>query len=186
MAREGIDNPFYKQGERGGGEEKLKFYMGPDNCNNDGWQIGLANVATFLSQSMTMGILNDTCDELNWEEIREDDSGEETGVYPLSNACGMRGRSYNSGQMYTCPASSGGGNGANSVNFDCSVDTNMKITAVHKSPLRRSPPAFQCYPQTGENPFTGYFDFAKGVMDDRVIASVLGRTDVEGCCWWGR
>ena len=37
-----------------------KFYMGPENCNNDGWHVGLANVATFLSQSMSLVILNDT------------------------------------------------------------------------------------------------------------------------------
>ena len=44
----------------GGDDTTWKFYMGPDNCNNDGWHIGLANVATFLSQSMSLVILNDT------------------------------------------------------------------------------------------------------------------------------
>ena len=48
MATVGIDNG------------KFKFYMGPDTCNNDGWHVGLANVATFLSQSMSLAILNDT------------------------------------------------------------------------------------------------------------------------------
>ena len=43
-----------------GNGEKWKFYMGPENCNGDGWHIGLANVATFLSQSMSLVILNDT------------------------------------------------------------------------------------------------------------------------------
>ena len=43
-----------------GDDDTWKFYMGPDNCNNDGWHVGLANVATFLSQSMSLVILNDT------------------------------------------------------------------------------------------------------------------------------
>ena len=44
----------------GDGDDTWKFYMGPENCNNDGWHVGLANVATFLSQSMSLVILNDT------------------------------------------------------------------------------------------------------------------------------
>lgn len=51
MATVGVDK---------GNGEKWKFYMGPENCNGDGWHIGLANVATFLSQSMSLVILNDT------------------------------------------------------------------------------------------------------------------------------
>ena len=54
MARVGVERPD----DVGGG--RFTFYMGPDNCDNDGWHVGLANVAAFLGQSMTMGILNDT------------------------------------------------------------------------------------------------------------------------------
>ena len=54
MARVGVERPD----DVGGG--RFTFYMGPDNCDNDGWHVGLANVAAFLGQGMTMGILNDT------------------------------------------------------------------------------------------------------------------------------
>lgn len=54
IARTGIPRP----NKLGGG--KWTFYLGPDNCDDDGWHVGLGNVAAFLSQSMTMVILNDT------------------------------------------------------------------------------------------------------------------------------
>lgn len=55
MAKVGVDSPSTSTSG-----EKRKFYLGPDNCDDDGWHIGLANVAAFLGQSMTMVILNDT------------------------------------------------------------------------------------------------------------------------------
>lgn len=63
MATVGITKDLsIETGEGGDDDEEntWKFYMGPDNCNNDGWHVGLANVATFLSQSMSLVILNDT------------------------------------------------------------------------------------------------------------------------------
>ena len=157
MARDGVIDP--KTGK------SFKFYLGPDNCNNDGWQIGLINVAAFLSQAMTLGIQNDTCDELNWEMVDE-------GVYPLSNACGMRGWDYRS-NFHSCE-------------FDCAVKKNMVIQAVDKGKFKRTPPPLECYPRTEERKYTGYFDPTVGVLDKMIVDSFLGRTDVEGCCWWGR
>ena len=158
MARDGIPNPNTNG-------KPIKFYLGPDNCNNDGWQIGLINIAAFLSQAMTLGIHNDTCDELNWEMVDE-------GVYPLSNACGMRGWDYQR-NFHSCE-------------FDCPVKKNMMVKAVDKSKLSRTPPPLECYPRTENRKFTGYFDPKKGVLDDVIVDSFLGRTDVEGCCFWGR
>lgn len=161
MARQGIPNPNDKN-------NPFQFYLGPDNCNNDGWQIGLINIAAFLSQAMTLGIRNDTCDELNWE------MAENENVYPLSNACGMRGWDY-SGAFHSCEE------------YDCTVKTNMMIKAVDKSKFEgRMPPPLECYPRTSGRSYTGYFDPLVGVKEDRIVSSFSGKTDVEGCCWWGR
>ena len=118
------------------------------------------NVAAFLSQSMTLGIRNDTCDEINWESVEE---GE---VYPLSNACGMRGWNYQS-NFHSCE-------------YDCPVRKNMAVKAVDKAKGSRTPPHLECYPRTEGRRYTGYFDPTRGVMEDRIVASFSGRTDVEG------
>mmetsp|Transcript_12737 Transcript_12737/g.29272 ORF Transcript_12737/g.29272 Transcript_12737/m.29272 type:complete len:221 (-) Transcript_12737:97-759(-) len=82
MATTGVED------DAGRGRRK-KFWLGPDNCNDDGYVVGLANVAAFLGQSAATVIANDTCDELNWEFVATgvEDSG--NGAYPLSNACGQ-------------------------------------------------------------------------------------------------
>lgn len=154
MARDGVPNPKNNA-------LQFKFYLGPDNCNNDGWQIGLINVAAFLSQAMTLGIRNDTCDELNWEKV-------EGNVYPLSNACGMRGWDYQS-NFHSCE-------------FDCNVDKQMFVQAVDKSKFGRSPPNLECYPRTEQRKYTGYFDPMIGVKEDKIVESVLGKTDIEVSC----
>ena len=45
--------------DTGRGRRK-KFWLGPDNCNDDGYVVGLANVAAFLGQSAATVITNDT------------------------------------------------------------------------------------------------------------------------------
>jgi len=174
-----------------GGEEQERhtFFMGVDNCDNDGWHVGLANVAMFLGQSMTMVILNDTCDELNWEMIFPDPNAEiPEGFYPVSNACGQNGVSYQKSLPNTCPAGE--------EMFECEVDPNMKLTSVSESIHEGDhPPPLECFPRTNEQTVTGHYDptFLNedlgGIMinvEGDVIPSKLGRTDVEGCCWWGR
>eukprot|EP00804_Cyclotella_cryptica_P010088 CCRYP_018038-RD/>CCRYP_018038-RD protein AED:0.19 eAED:0.19 QI:308/1/1/1/0.81/0.70/17/2275/1193 len=174
MARDGIPNP--------NSENPFKFFLGPENCNNDGWQIGLINVAAFLSQAMTLGIQNDTCDELNWEMVLPEDGNVFEGVYPLSNACGMRGWEYQAGKFFSCS----GKDEVSGVRFDCEAKRSMRVKAVDKARFGGTPPELECYPRTEERTYTGYFDPAIGVRDDKVVESVSGRTDVEGCCWWGR
>jgi hypothetical protein len=169
MARDGVPNP-------NNGDTPFKFYLGPDNCNNDGWQIGLINIAAFLSQSMTISIQNDTCDELNWERIIPQVGDTSGGVYPVSNACGMRGWEYQTGTFFSCPEEE----------FNCEVNKDMRIKAVDKSVFARTPPSLECYPRTNGRSYTGYFDPLKGMKVDVVVESTSGRTDVESCCWWGR
>mmetsp|Transcript_38703 Transcript_38703/g.92618 ORF Transcript_38703/g.92618 Transcript_38703/m.92618 type:complete len:204 (-) Transcript_38703:455-1066(-) len=53
MATTGVED------DAGRGRRK-KFWLGPDNCNDDGYVVGLANVAAFLGQSAATVIANDT------------------------------------------------------------------------------------------------------------------------------
>ena len=54
--------------------------------------MGLVNIAAFLAQSMKETIKYDACDENNWDII--------DGKYPLSNACGQLGQSYQVNMRY--------------------------------------------------------------------------------------
>lgn len=87
----------------------MKFYLGDDSSN--GHKKGLVNVAAFLAQSMKETIKYDACDENSWDLI--------DGRYPLSNACGQLGQSY---QDYHCPP--------HEKHMECPVDKNMEVTAV--------------------------------------------------------
>jgi len=187
----GVARPNHGGGEDISDDSRWTFYMGPDNCNNDGWHIGLANVAAFLSQSMTMVILNDTCDELNWEMIFPNPYDQEPkGYYPLSNACGQRGFSYTSSPVHTCPAGEElyqCGNDNDDIDFD---PTNMRITAASKSAFEgNTPPPLQCFPRSADRTVTGHYDPILQEVVNKVglvIPSKAGRTDVEGCCFFGR
>ena len=86
-----------------------RFYLGDDSAN--GHIYGLINVAAFLAQSMKETIKYNACDENNWDLLE--------GIYPLSNACGQLGQSY---QDYHCSQEE--------KHMECPVDKNMRITAV--------------------------------------------------------
>lgn len=167
---------------------KLTFFMGHANCRDDGWHIGLANVAAFLAQSMALAIRDDACDELNTEKITNDVSwiSWPEGAWPISNSCGQRrvdSNSYMSDNVFCEEV------------YACDVDPDMKMTAEanhYYTTQQRTPfpPPMQCYPRTVDEPYTGYFDPRKGgsvqISPTRAVPSSIGRTDVEGCCFWGR
>ena len=79
--------------------------------------------------------------------------------------------------------------------YACDMDMDMQMTAEpnhYYTTQQRTPfpPPMKCYPRTVEEPYTGYFDPRDGgsvkVSRTRAVPSSIGRTDVEGCCWWGR
>lgn len=114
---------------------------------------------------MVEAIQYDTCDELNWQAV--------AGRYALSNSCGQQGRSY---QDETCEEK-----------YTCEVDPNMESTAVDAGKGQRAPPPFTCRPGSGDAYYSGYWDTYSGTeVTDTPYSSTTGRTDVEGCCWWGR
>jgi hypothetical protein len=67
------------------------FYMGDDS--HDGYKYRLVNMSTFLAQSMKLIIQYNACDKNSWDLVN--------GVYPVSNACGQLGQSY---EDYRCSA----------------------------------------------------------------------------------
>ena len=91
--------------------------------------------------------------------------------------------------------------------MECPVDPEMTITAVTNARWWGAPGPLTCGPKS-KYPQTGYWDYT-GVCDDKwanppkfctayegqkggttvndvAYANGAGRTDVEGCCWWGR
>jgi len=177
---------MYKEGVNG-----KTIYMGgndPDcpHC----FMYGLVNIAAFLAQAMKETIRYDACDENSWDRVGD------MKMYPISNACGQLGQSY---QDYHCKEEE--------RFMECEVDTNMSIKAVTHAKWWGAPGPLFCGPKS-QYPHTGYWDFAfecnnqwanpplycdvyegqKGGkhIDDAPYANAAGRTDVEGCCWWGR
>jgi hypothetical protein len=128
------------------------------------------------------------CDENSWDLVG--------GVYPLSNACGQLGQSY---QDYKC--------WGDQEHMACEVDPEMKLTATTQAKWWGAPAPLFCGPKS-EYPFTGFWDYtinchdpsanppkyctdykdqkAGGFNNDSPVANSAGRTDVEGCCFWGR
>mmetsp|Transcript_12134 Transcript_12134/g.23659 ORF Transcript_12134/g.23659 Transcript_12134/m.23659 type:complete len:730 (+) Transcript_12134:73-2262(+) len=161
------------------------LYLG-DVSNSLGHEYGLVNLAAFLAQCMKETIQYDACDENNWDLFN--------GVYPLSNACGQLEQSY---QNYKCPPEE--------QHMECPVDPNMEITATTHANWYGAPPGLFCAPKS-KLPITGIWDHEywcdcpwngescdvyegqkSGRFDNEVaVANRAGRTDVEGCCWWGR
>ena len=163
-----------------------QFYIGDDDVEN-GHVLGLVNIAAFLAQSMKETIQYDACDENSWDLVN--------GKYPLSNACGQLGQSY---QDYHCSDEE--------KHMECPVDKEMSIVGVTHAKWYGAPPPMFCGPRTDEQPFTGFWNYNyecnKGwanppevcdVYEDQKAgkfdnsasyANAAGRTDVEGCCWW--
>jgi len=161
-----------------------KFYVGEGNNH----VYGLVNIAAFLAQSMKETIMYNACDENSWDTVGDG--------YPLSNACGQLGQSY---QDYTCAE--------HEKHMECPIKKDMTITATTHATWWGAPAPLFCAPKK-KYPTTGYWDH-RGICDDAwadvpmkcevyegqkggefnndsVAPNTAGRTDVEGCCWWGR
>ena len=162
------------------------FYMGDDSAQ--GHLYGLVNIAAFLAQSMKETIQYNACDENSWDLVN--------GMYPLSNSCGQLGQSY---QDYKCSESE--------AHMECLVNPNMEIKATTNAKWYGAPGPLFCGPKA-KYPSTGFWDYSKecnkpwadppetcdvyegqkagGFDNSSPIPNSLGRTDVEGCCFWGR
>jgi len=164
------------------GNKKHIFYMGDSPAE---WEYGVVNAAAFLAQAMTESISKDTCDEYNWEansdDFSDDKGNPKEGVQPdehyaISNACGQGGLNY---QEFRCDPEES--------HMECEVDRNMKIQATTSEVYANAPPPLTCRPRTMTDSFTGFWDVMTGKESAAFpYENNFGRTDVEGCCFWGR
>lgn len=148
------------------------FFISDKNKGLRGFNAGLVNLAFFLANAMTESIINDSCDEVHWEK--------NDGKYAIANSCGQNGREY-SGEV--CPRWESF--------ITCNVDIKAEMqadvpgTAIPPFLIDMQPlPPFQC--RAGTNP-VGYWDAATDTLhENEALNNTNGRTDVEGCCFWGR
>ena len=160
-----------------------RFYLG--DASDIGYKIGLTNIAAFLAQSMKETIKYDACDENSWDLVNNQ--------YPLSNACGQLGQSY---QDYQCPD--------HERHMECELDPNMEIVAATNAKWYGAPGPLFCGPKS-KYEYTGHWDYtiecnhpwksppeycsdyegqkAGGYVNSYPVENSSGRTDVENCCW---
>ena len=174
---------MYKQGVNG----KKVYTGGNDPTCKHCHMYGVVNIAAFLAQAMKETIRYDACDENSWDRVGA------MKMYPISNACGQLGQSY---QDYHCKEEE--------RFMECEVDKDMTIKAVTNAKWWGAPGPLFCGPKS-LYPHTGYWDYSfecnnqwanppevcnayvgqKGGkhIDDMPYENAAGRTDVEGCCW---
>lgn len=98
------------------------------------------------------------------------------GQLAMSNSCGQYGRND---QDEICMGKD--------RSMTCNVDLNATMTAVSLFKNGNStPPAFQCRPKVGSDDFSGYWNSKTDEVTISSYANRYGRTDYQGCCWWGR
>lgn len=149
---------------------------------------GLVNIAVFLAQAMTDSVIHDTCDELNIDHLDDDDT-DRNGLddrndkfrFPISNACGQFGRNYETESCDTID-----------IKYDCKSQmnveelANMEARGISRGHWGGAPGSFYCGPKKfyGE---TGFWDAITGrEVQSLTTLNDNGRTDLQGCCWWGR
>ena len=157
------------------GDPKHSFYLG--HKSNE-WEYGIVNIAAFLAHAMTSSIKHDACDEFHTETNTDVDAVKTPGdeFYAISNACGQYGYNY---EDFHCSEEE--------KHMECVVDTNMKLQATTSLLYPNAPPPLSCRPRSISESYTGYWDAGSG--KEMVIfpyENSYGRTDTEGCCYWGR
>ena len=204
-------------------ESNTVFYLGDGDDDDDEMRmtLGLVNVCAFLANVMTM-IQFDACDEFNgmMTGFDDDDNSNNSNYsnnnngdkpmslselsavngryFPLSNACGQNGLSYQDEDVECY---------IDNIDVSCKVDPLMDMRAsIHPKYnyqsgkeeeeeqqnnislfSRQPPPEFACGKKDYENDYTGYWDgYTAEFVQDVAYPNANGRIDVEGCCFWGR
>ena len=173
----------------------------------------LVNLAAFLAQSMHETIQYDACDENNWSD--PNNFPDLDYAYPATAACGQANQDYSAyacSPEENAWANGIDGQG----DLDCPVDPAMQIRASTHAWWSGAPAPLFCaptstYATTGywdyhcdcqfdtanfPNGCVEYAGQTEGCWNHDVVADndITGgadptfqpRTDVEGCCWWGR
>lgn len=163
------------------GLDKHIFYTGE---SPEDWEYGLVNIAAFLAHAMTESIGTDACDEFHWEQNSDqsascdktNDNKCYDNHYAISNACGQHGQNY---QDFVCSAEE--------EHMQCEPDRNLILQATTSSVYPNAPPPLSCRPRSTGESYTGYWDVPTGKeLSLFPYENTYGRTDVEGCCYWGR
>jgi len=115
--------------------------------------------------------------------------------FPISNACGQFGRSYQEEQCYD-PRS---GNSDIDMSFACPANPNLSMTAATHSKYNyqqsnsatktsdQPPPPFYCGKKQVEDGYSGMWDgYSIEFIQKVAYPSTAGRIDTEACCFWGR
>lgn len=89
---------------------------------------------------------------------------------------GQWGRNY---QGETCQGTS------KSMTCDINLDATMSAVSLFKNG-NKTPPAFQCRPKLSDEDFSGYWDSKTNEVTISPYSNREGRTDLSGCCFWGR
>ena len=188
------------------------FVPATTSSNDEGMTLAIVNICAFLANVMVEAIQFDTCDEFNGMMTGFDSNSGWRGVgfgngpisssqlsavngryFPLSNACGQHGRSYQEEEGEECLVEDG-------VDVSCDVDPFLDMRAsIHPRynyiPGKTSdmgfenqpPPEFACGKKDFKGDYSGYWDgFTAEFVKDVAYPNVNGRIDVEGCCFWGR
>lgn len=142
--------------------EKNFFYIG-DGYSEKSLEYGLVNTAAFVAQGITQSIYYDACDENNWDMVDF--------RYPLANSCGQQSESY---QNEVCEGDDEG--------MECPVDPKMEVRGVTHARWVGAPPPMYCGDRN-----VGYWDHITGLEEhEPPFKNRKGRSDIKGCCWWGR
>lgn len=157
----------------GVGDGRYFFLVDPDEGLR-GFNAGLVNLAAFLANAMAESIDHDSCEEFHWEK-------DSTGRYAISNSCGQNGRNY---ETETCPP------WQSFMTCPAAADVNMQasIPATSEPPFRfdPKPPPFMCMPKS-VLPSSGFWEEPTNTLNKGAsYPNSYGRTDIEGCCYWGR
>ena len=164
-------------GRRGSitGDPKHSFYLG--NLGYE-WEYGVINIAAFFAHAMTSSIKYDACDEFHTDQNTDVDAVKTPSdeFYAISNSCGQYGFNY---VDYHCEE--------DERHMECAVDKNMNLQATTSQIYPSAPPPLSCRPRSVSESYTGYWDVGTG--KEMVVfpyENSFGRTDTEGCCYWGR
>ena len=170
-----VSNASSNYGRSITGDPKHIFYLGN---KEDEWEYGLVNAAAFLAHAMTLSIKHDACDEFNSDKNTDADATAVGGVtkFAISNSCGQLGYNY---EDFHCPD--------NERQMECPVDKNLNIQATTTPIYPNAPPPLSCRPRNVSESYTGYWDVSTGEeVTTFPYENAFGRTNIEGCCYWGR
>jgi hypothetical protein len=170
-----VSNASSNYGRSITGDPKHIFYLGN---KEDEWEYGLVNAAAFLAHAMTLSIKHDACDEFNSDKNTDADASAVGGVtkFAISNSCGQLGYNY---EDFHCPD--------NERQMECPVNKNLNIQATTTPIYPNAPPPLSCRPRNVSESYTGYWDVSTGEeVTTFPYENAFGRTNIEGCCYWGR